>query len=228
MNAVNQFFKSIGGTFGNLPINWVDFVTVLVICVGFMRGRKRGLSEEILDVTKWLVIVVVAGLFYQRLGELMSKRPLLSPLSYYILSYLLLVSVVWLVFGFLKKRFGEKIIESDIFGRFEFYGGMCAGSVRWVCVYFVVLSLLHAPHYTPEERAKRKREVEYNYGSDFFPSIVKFQDAVFTASLTGKTAADQLDLFLMDQVSGAAKPLRDSNSMAKRRERAVDDVISGK
>lgn len=228
MNAVNQFFKTVGGTFGSLPINWVDFVTVLVICVGFMRGRKRGLSEEILDVTKWLLIVVVAGLFYYRLGELMSKRPLLSPLSYFVISYLLLVLAVWLVFGFLKKRFGEKIIESDIFGRFEFYGGMLAGTVRWACVYFVVLSLLHAPHYTPEERAQRKREVEYNYGSDFFPSIVKLQDAVFTASLTGKTAADQLDLFLMDQVSGAAKPLRGDNSMAKRRERAVDDVMRGK
>jgi uncharacterized membrane protein required for colicin V production len=228
MTWLYSFLNTVGGFIGGLPISWVDFVTLLVVCVGVVRGRKRGLSEEILDVTKWLVIVVVAAMLYLPLGDLFLQRPVLSPLTCYIIAYLLIVLGVWLAFSFIKKRFGQKLIESDIFGRFEFYGGMCAGAVRWVCVYFILLSLLHAPYYSDADRAKRIRDVEYNYGSDFFPSIVKIQDSVFLSSLTGQGATAWLDPWLMERVSGEASPLRGENSLAKRRERAVDDAFGRK
>jgi len=211
-----------------LPISWVDFVTLLVVCIGVVRGRKRGLSEEILDLVKWLAIVAAAGLLYRPLGDLMNQKPILSQLTFYLMAYVLIIAVVWSVFGFIKKRFGQKLIESDIFGRFEFYGGMGAGVVRCLCIYFVVLSMLHAPFYSDAERAQRKRDVDYNYGSDFFPSLVKFQDAVYVSSLTGKGVEAWLEPVLMEQVSGDAKPLRNENSLAKRRERAVDDAFGRK
>jgi hypothetical protein len=136
--------------------------------------------------------------------------------------------VISAVFMFFKKRFGQKLVESDIFGRFEFYGGMAAGSVRWLCIYLFFLSMLHAPQYTPEELAQRKKDVEYNYGSDFFPSINKIQAEVFDVSYTGKGAEMYLARFLIDPTSQDTKPLRGENSLAKRRERAVDDAFGEK
>ena len=215
-------------TGASLPISWVDFVTLIVVGIGFVRGRKRGLSEELLDTFQWITIVVAGAFFYRQLGELMNQRPVLSPVTYYLMSYILIALVTSMVFMFFKKRFGQKLVESDIFGRFEFYGGMMAGSVRWLCMYFFLLSMLHAPQYTAEELARRKKEVDYNYGSDFFPIIDKIQAEVFAVSLTGKGAEEYLARFLIDPTSQDAKPLRGENSMAKRRERAVDDAFGTK
>jgi uncharacterized membrane protein required for colicin V production len=221
MNWLHDLLKSFGG----FPIGWVDFLTLLVVCIGFVRGRKRGMSEELLDVLQWITIVVAGAFFYQTLGDVMNQKPLLSKLSYYLLSYILIALGVSLVFLFFKKRLGQKLVESDCFGIFEFYGGMAAGSVRWLCMYLFVLSMLHAPYYSPEYLAQRAKEVNYNWGSDFFPAPCKIQESVFKSSLTGKGAEKYLERFMMESISGDAKALRDENSLAKRRERAVDDAF---
>jgi uncharacterized membrane protein required for colicin V production len=228
MSWINSFLKSTQDLLGTFPLSWVDFITLAVVGFGFVRGRKRGLSEEILDLFKWLIIVGGGAFLYRPLGDLMNQKPILSTLTFYMMAYLLIALGVWLVFNFIKKRLGQKLIESDIFGRFEFYGGMGSGAVRWLCMYFFVLSLLHAPFYSDAERAERKKEMEYNYGSDFFPSVVSIQDTVFHSSLTGKGAIMWLEPLLMEPVSGDAKPLRGDNSLARRRERAVDDVFGQK
>ena len=227
MSWLNDFFKAVGNFSSGIPVSWVDFVTLLVLSVGIVRGRKRGLSEEILDLMKWLVILVGCAFFYHQLGEAMSQSPIpgVAPLQFYVTAYLAIALFIWSLFGFIKKRFGQKLIESDVFGRLEFYGGMMAGAVRWTCMYFFVLSVLHAPFYSEADREQRRKEVEYNYGSDFFPSVCKIQDSVFLASLTGKGAVKYLDRFLMEQVTGDADPLRGENSMARRNERQIDAIM---
>lgn len=224
MNWFNDFAKACSG----LPVNWVDFLTLLVLCLGLIRGRKRGLSEEILDVLQWIIIIVAGAYLYHGLGDLMNQRPLLSRLSYYITSYLLIALCVKTVFVLIKKKFGQKLMESDIFGRFEFYGGMAAGAVRFACVYFFALSLLHAPYYSPEFLAQRAKDVDYNYGSDFFPHPCKIQASVFQNSLTGKGADKYLSGLLIEQTSGDSKALRNENSMARRNERAIDAIMRGR
>ena len=227
MSWLNSFLNWVQSVGGAIPISWVDFLTLLVICLGVVRGRKRGLSEEIFDVLKWLIIVAAAGFLYHPLGNFLNQKPVLSALTFYLMAYVLIAVSIWAVFGYIKKKLGEKVIESDVFGRFEFYGGMGAGALRWLCVYFFILSMLHAPFYSDEYRVQHKKEVDYNFGSDFFPSIMKVQDSVYASSLTGKGALLTGPL-LMDQVSGDVTPLRGENSMARRRERAVDDAYGRK
>jgi uncharacterized membrane protein required for colicin V production len=225
---IMNWFYDLLKSFDGFPIGWVDFVTLLVIGIGFVRGRKRGMSEELLDVLQWIFIVVAGAFLYRNLGDLMSHNTVLSKLTYYLLSYILIAVAISLVFLFLKKRLGQKLIESDSFGVFEFYGGMVAGSVRWLCMYLFVLSMLHAPYYSPEYLAQRAKEVDYNYGSDFFPAPCKIQASVFKDSLTGKGAEKYLGRFMMESASGNTKELRNENSLAKRRERAVDDAFGRK
>jgi uncharacterized membrane protein required for colicin V production len=212
--------------FAGIALSWVDFLTAAVLLIGFVRGRKRGLSEELLDTLQWLTILGVAAFFYRPLGDLMAKQPWLSQLTYYIIAYLLIALVIKLFFLMLKRQFGEKLVESDLFGRAEFYLGMGAGMVRWICMYVFVLSLLHAPHYSEAELAQRKRDVEYNYGSDFFPSVDKLQAEVFQVSVTGKNLAKYIPYVLMSGASGEAAALRNEHSMGKRREREIDSMMS--
>ena len=230
MNWIKDALNTVSGTLGALPISWVDFLTLLVVCVGVIRGRKRGLSEELLDTVQWIAIVVVGAYTYHLLADVMNRKPLLSLASYCVLSYLVVGLAISLVFMFLKKRFGQKLIEGDIFGRFEFYGGMGAGAVRWLCMYFALMSLLHAPQYSAEEIEARRKQVEYNFGSDFFGAftICKIQPAVFQNSLTGRAAEAYARMLLIEPSSTDSKDLRGETSLAKRRERAVDDAMGGR
>lgn len=229
MTWLSGFWNSVTGVLGSTPISWVDFLTIIIVCVGFIRGRKRGLSEELLDTIQWLAIIVAGAFLYRLLADALTLGALnMSVATYCVLSYLVIALLIKIVFVLFKQRFGQKLVESDIFGRAEFYGGMAAGAVRWTCMYLFLLSILHAPSYTAEELAQRQKEVEYNFGSDFFPSVSKIQDAVFKKSLTGLGADTYLSLFLLEPSSADAGALRSDKSMARRRERDVDAVLGGK
>ena len=220
-----SWLKSITDVLGGLPISWVDFLTVVVIGIGVVRGRKRGLSEELLDTTKWILILVAAAFSYKFIGDFMNQKPVLSLLSFYIFSYVLVALVIQAIFLFIKKQFGQKLVESDVFGRAEFYGGMVAGAVRFSCIYLFALSLLHAPHYSPEYLAARAKEVDYNYGSDFFPHPCKIQPAVFKESLTGQGAEKFLAILLIEPTSAESKEIRNERSLASRNEQKINAII---
>jgi uncharacterized membrane protein required for colicin V production len=224
MEWLNSFTRFMGG----LTVGWVDFVTLLVVCIGIVRGRKRGLSEELLDTVMWLIIIVAGAFLYRIMGNLLIQKPIFSLLTYYIMSYIAIALVVKIVFVLIKKKFGQKMVESDMFGRMEFYGGMVAGSVRFLCMYLFALSLLHAPHYSEEYLANRAKEVDYNYGSDFFPHPCKIQASVFQNSFTGKNTEKYLAVLLIEQTDGSSRSVRDDTSLAKRNERKIDAIMGGR
>jgi hypothetical protein len=213
MNWLNSFGKMMG----SFTVGWVDFLALLVVCLGIVRGRKRGLSEELLDTTMWIIIILTAGFCYHNLGNLMSRKPFLSNLTYYMMSYILIALVIKIVFTLIKKKFGQKMVESDIFGRLEYYG-----------VFFFLVSLLHAPHYSEEFLAKRAIAVDYNYGSDFFPHPCKIQKAVFQNSFIGMNAEKHLAMLLIEQTEGNSKAIRDESSMGRRNERKIDAIMRGR
>jgi len=51
----------MGKYFEYLHFGWIDVLVLIALLVGFTRGRKRGMSVELLDVLKWLLVVLVAG-----------------------------------------------------------------------------------------------------------------------------------------------------------------------
>ena len=90
----------------NLPtftISWVDFLTVAVIMIGIARGRRRGLSEELLDTIQWILIVVAGAFLYRYVGNFLNQKPVLSLLTYYIFSYILIAILIKVIFTFIKK-----------------------------------------------------------------------------------------------------------------------------
>ena len=221
-----EWLKSVSSTMSGFTVGWVDFITLLVICVGIIRGRKRGLSEELLDTVMWLLIIVAGAFLYRIIGNFLVQRfPVLGLLTYYILSFIAVALAIKIIFVLIKKKFGQKLVESDMFGRLEFYGGMMAGTVRFLCMYFFVLSLLHAPHYSEEYWAQRAKDVDYNYGSDFFPHPCKIQRSVFQNSFTGKNAEKYLAILMIEQTDGSARSIRDDTSLAKRNERKIDAIM---
>src|SRR5712664_1338385 len=107
-------------------INWVDVLIVVLLLLGIVRGRRRGISEELLDVIKWAVIVVACAFFYEPAGVFLAQNSVFSLLSCYVATYALIALVILLVFSFLRRTVGQKPVSSDAFGPTEYYLGMAA------------------------------------------------------------------------------------------------------
>ena len=48
-----------------LPINLFDFVLVAILVIGVLRGRKNGMSEELLSLLMWLTILFLGAIIYE-------------------------------------------------------------------------------------------------------------------------------------------------------------------
>src|SRR5437773_6234738 len=104
-----------------LPFNWFDLLVVIVLMIGLQRGRKRGMSEELLTMLRWVSLVLVCTLFYQPVGQYLCDVSLFSLMSSYVMAYCGLALLVAIAFTVLKRAIGGKLIGSDAFGKGEYY-----------------------------------------------------------------------------------------------------------
>jgi uncharacterized membrane protein required for colicin V production len=203
-------------------LNPFDLILAVILVIGVVRGRKRGISEELIDVVKWVALVVVCAFTYRMLGNLLATNAGFPVAWANVVSYLLIAVIVLFLGKQLKAAVGEKLVQGDTFGRLEFYLGMLAGALRFFCIALLFLALLNAKYSTPAERAAKLKEEIAIYGSSFFPSIESTQQMVFTDSISGKFIHEKLKLLLIEPVP-PGPPNRET--IGKRRERAVDEVF---
>lgn len=195
----------------NFQFNWFDLVLVALLVVGAFRGRKRGMSQELLPLIKWLTLVFVCGFLYRPVAAFISSMMTISTLMASITAYLGLALVTAALFALITRQLGGKIIGSDVFGKSEYYLGILSGMVRFACVILFGLSLLNARYYTQEEIDDRNRMVKKNYDNDFFPAVFQVQDQVFRGSFAGPVIREQLSFILIEPTKAQPKPLKRGN-----------------
>lgn len=172
-------------TLENLPIGWFDIIVLAVLVTGALRGRRHGMSTELLPMLRWISAVAIAGLCYKPLGLLIDKETLLSKLASFITAYLSCLLLVFIAFAILKKLVGGKPISAERFGKSEYYLGVLGGMVTVSCMLIVALSFLNARKYTTKEIQSRRAYEKDVYGSHFFPTLDSVQAFVFNKSLAG-------------------------------------------
>jgi hypothetical protein len=192
----------------HLPFNWFDVAIFVVLIIGVNFGRKRGLSVELLAALKWLVIVFGCAVAYAPIaGFIITSSSIFSALTANLVAYLAAGLVIAALFTFLNKSVGGKLLGSDVFGRGEFYLGMVAGAVRWICILFAALALLNARYYSPAEVKAQLKYQNDVYGSNFFPGLHDIQSQVFEQSFTGPWIKKQLDWLLIKPAAPEQKQL---------------------
>src|SRR6185436_13994793 len=210
----------------SLPINWFDFVVIALIFFGFFRGRKRGMSEEVLPLLQTLLMVVVAGHFYEPLGKMFAQATgVFSLLFAYIATYLAIIVIMKMLFAPIKKVVDEKIFGSDFFARMEYYFGTLSGGIRYVCLVIMFLALMNAHAINQKELDAQLKKDKDLYGSNFFPSFGEIQQAVMDKSTTGKFAREHLAQWLIKPTSAESKPLQKREGPGRMLERNIDEVI---
>jgi uncharacterized membrane protein required for colicin V production len=210
---------------GSYLVGWVDLLVVILLVVGVLRGRKRGMSEELLDVIKWSLIVLVAGLLYEPSGRWLSQMSVFSLLSSYVFAYVSIAVLIFSTFALIRNRIGEKLIGSDVFGSAEYYLGMVAGGYRYVCVILVAMAFLNARYYTPAEVEASKKYQDWNFGTTIFPTVPDFQHQVFDYSLTGRAAQEYLSVILIHPTARDDKNVGGEGSIRRQRERTISDIM---
>lgn len=191
-----------------MPFNWFDVLLLALLIVGIFRGRKRGMSQEVMPLFKWLAIVAVCGFCYQPIADEVKNLFNCSRLSAALGSYLGVAVIIAVLFAVLNRSFGGKIVGSDAFGKGEYYLGIFSGLIRYACVILFALALLNARLYTSAELTEHKVYTQKNYDHDFFPTVFQVQDSVFKESLVGPSIAKNLDFLLIKPTPAEAAPLK--------------------
>ena len=187
----------------NLPVNWFDGVVAGMLIIGLFRGRKHGMSKEVLPLLKWVSLVVVCGLWYQTAAQLLVNTAALSRRASCIFGYLLLAFVIFLVFSVLRWLLVYRLAGNNLFGSGEYYLGMLSGMIRFACMLLAGLALLNAPFYTAADITKHDAYVKRWFGGglysgDYFPSLYTIQEQVFAKSFTGPYIKDYLGPLLIE------------------------------
>jgi uncharacterized membrane protein required for colicin V production len=191
-----------------LPINFFDALVIAILAAGIVRGRKHGMSEELLNVLMWVAILFGCAVIYEPGGELIGRMTsLFGRLTCYLMAYVVGALLVVLLFAWIRRLLSGKLLGSDVFGRAEYYLGMGAGLVRFTCITLTALALLNARYFSPTEvRAMEKYDEEW-YGSDFFPGLQSLQTTVFDKSLTGPWIKENLGFLLITPTEPEDKQL---------------------
>lgn len=184
-----------------MPFNWFDVFVVIMLLIGYQRGRKHGMSQEIVAVSKWVALVLACSIAYEPLGLWLGGMLGLGKLAAFLLAYALVALVIMLVFVAINRTIGDRLRGSDTFGKGEFYLGMPAGILRFACIVLVLLALLNARFYTTAEVRAMTKYQNDNYGSNFFPTLATVQDEVFRHSFLGAQVHKHLDFLLIKPTS---------------------------
>ncbi len=192
-----------------LPVNLFDFVLVAVLVFGVLRGRKNGMSEELLNVLKWFALLVACALAYDPLGRLFAQSSrVLSLLTCYIMAYIAVALVVLIGFALVRRGLGGKLVGSDIFGKAEYPLGMVSGLIRAACMLLMAMALLNARFFSPLEVKAMEKFQNDMYGSNFFPGLHSLQSTVFEQSLTGPWIKEYLSFLLIKPTAPEDKQIK--------------------
>jgi uncharacterized membrane protein required for colicin V production len=220
--AAETAAKPAGPAFGLF-----DVLLVVMFGLGIWRGKVRGISEELLDFLEWLVIVVAAGFLYALVGDLLVQAKL-SRLWANILGYGAVALVVAIIFGYLSKAVGNKLVDSDFFGGWEYRLGMLAGGIRFLCIWIAILAVLHAQYFDPATVEAQRKAQQADTGMVLVPSWGMINRMAFYDSFTGPYIRQYLAHQLITPV-GHVKPAPSENTLGKQQQRVLDEVTgSGK
>jgi uncharacterized membrane protein required for colicin V production len=190
-------------------INWFDLVMVIALVVGIYRGRKHGMSEELLLLMKWLIMLFGCAFLYQPLGVMICQvSPVFTQGSANLMAYLAIGLIITAIFAVIRRSTGEKLVSSEVFGRSEFYLGMMAGMTRFGIMMIMMAAMLNARSFN---QAEIKADIKYQndvYGSTFFPKLYTVQNQVFRNSIVGPLIKGHLSFLLIEPSTGEKKELK--------------------
>lgn len=212
--------------YDHFGFNWFDLALVALLALGFWRGRKRGMTKELLPTLQWVAVLLGAGFGHIVLADWLQEHGYIRQVfagkfdertAALMSSYLFIAMILFTIFTALKRKYNPKLEGSNVFGSNEYYWGVVAGVVRYVCMMLVGLAILNGPYYSPLDiqRIKQYKLNTFAAGGnvkgmendtgDFIPSVYEVQDSIFKQSLIGPYIKDDLSMLLINSTGSVKK-----------------------
>ncbi|HEY1663772.1 MAG TPA: CvpA family protein [Verrucomicrobiae bacterium] len=183
---------------GGMLFDWFDLVFLALVIFALYRGRHNGMTKELIPSLQWVSLMLICGLVDPILGPIFVTQLKLSKMLGFLLAYIALFLVVTIPFSIIKHKYSKDLATSDYFKGNEYYLGMVAGVVKWLCMIMVFLAVLNAPTYTAEQIKAHQQYAQQVYGGgesgysgDYFPTLQQIQAIVLQNSATGSFVLNQ-------------------------------------
>jgi uncharacterized membrane protein required for colicin V production len=210
---------------GELPLNAFDAVVIVLAIVGILRGRSRGISQDLLDLLMWVGIAIGGAFAYKPGGAWLAGVAHISPFWSRVGVYLGVMVLCFVAKVILKDLLKDKLANSDLFGSAEYPMGMLSGLVRFLLMIVTACALIHADLVSKERRDAQRKQQVADLGQSFFPSFGEIQEGIFENSFSGKNAKKYAPwLFIEGGGNGPAKEVRGEDSVGKRREKEIEGL----
>ena len=212
----------------SISVNWFDGVVAVWLILGFYRGRKNGMSEELLLVFQWLAILWGCSQLYYPIGALIANNTPVPQYWGYVIGYVTVAILISAVVGRMKSIMGEKLVGSDLFGNYEYYLGMLAGIFRFFCMIVCLLAVLNfkvASQKDIEEAAKAQKQALEDI---HLPTPSEIQRGMLFGSMTGRFVTHRFPELLIVTSTVTTPPARkNANNPAHQEESRVNEVMGG-
>jgi uncharacterized membrane protein required for colicin V production len=204
-------------------LNAFDYGAVILLLIGAIQGGRRGFSQEILNLLKWLAIVALGAHGCAILGVALADWLSITPASGYVLAYTLIALLLGLAFYMLRRAVGGKLMSKDVFGRFEIPLGVTAGVMRLACIILVFMALLNLVP-PPMADAAGGAPAAATTTRQFLGVL---HDTVFVESWSGQNIKNSFSDELVQPPANSNPQPKRFEDIGRRRERAAEEALEG-
>ena len=211
-------------TWDELGLSWFDIAVVVLLWIGVMRGRARGISNQIVELFQWLLTVFLGVMLYVPIGRALQPHLQVSTVAAHAIAFLLVAGVVKLIAARLANAFSERLLNGDYFGSWEYPLGVVAGALIHAAMLMAALSLVRVKLVTPDEFARSQKKEGAEMGSEFLPDMGRLQAEIFRQSPTGRFIERECAHLMIQPVRW--EPYFKVTEPDKKREHPVDEILS--
>ncbi len=187
-----------------ISFRWFDLVAVALIFVGVFHGRKNGMSQELFNTLKWLIMLAVAPFLYEPVGKLLLKFVPLKALYVYVGAFVAISAIVHALLVTVRKKIKDRMSGSDVFGSAEYPLGMLAGAFQYSCLMVMIVACLNAKYV--DEKALQAQDTAQReaMGEKFIPTPGNLHKDAMT-SIAGQFIKKYFKNQLIKPVDGPSK-----------------------
>ena len=149
-------------------MNWLDIVIAIIVTVAVFFGFRRGFLRKLLGIAGLILGFILAVRFYRPVSEILMKIANTGQATSIVLSFLIIIIVVFLLSIWVATFFANKM--SPAAGFFDKLGGAAFGFIQGILFSSILLVNLTYLNYPSKE---------VRDASVFYPGVYPAAPALF-------------------------------------------------
>jgi membrane protein required for colicin V production len=126
-------------------MNWIDIVLLVLLVAAVIIGSRKGLIREIIALVILAATVIVSINYIDIIAEKIYGQIGGSPLVTAIISFVVLLAIVYAIFKLLGIMF-YRVANLQKLGKKDQLGGALVGAIRgWIIISFLIFLVFLAP-----------------------------------------------------------------------------------